>query len=83
MKYWEIEFECDDSWSISGIYAFYMRQKTEPTVEDIKNTHGVYPNHDGLGNISRIIDITDELEYYESIPDEWYDDWLTMRNNVH
>jgi hypothetical protein len=54
MKYWEIEFECDDSWSISGTYAFYLRQETVPTAEDIKNVHHVYPNYDGLGNISRI-----------------------------
>lgn len=60
MKYWEIEFECDDSWSVSGIYSFFMKQETEPTIEDIKRVHGIYPNKDGLGNIVRIIDITDE-----------------------
>lgn len=79
MKYWEIEFECDDSWSISGIYSFFMRQETEPTIEDIKRVQGVYPNHDGLGSIVRIIDITDDLEHYEAIPDEWYDEWCASK----
>lgn len=71
MKYWEIEFECDDSWSISGIYPFYIKQETEPTIKDIKNVHGISPNNDGLGNIVRIIDITNELEYYEGLPEDW------------
>jgi len=71
MKYWEIEFECDNSWSISGIYSFFMKQENEPTIEDIKGLHGVHPNEDGLGNIVRIIDITDELEYIDGIPEEW------------
>lgn len=71
MKYWEVEFECDDSWSISGIYSFFIKQENEPTVEDIKSAHGVYPNYDGLGNIARIIDITNELEYYEGLPEGW------------
>ena len=79
MKYWEIEFECDNSWSVSGIISFFMRQETEPTIEDIKSVHGVYPNNGGLGNIVRIIDITDELEYYEEIPDEWYNEWKALK----
>ena len=79
MKYWEVEFECDDTWSISGIYPFFMRQESEPTIEDIKRVHGVHPNYDGLGNIVRINDITDELNYYEEIPDEWYEEWLASK----
>lgn len=82
MKYWEIEFECDDSWSVSGIYSFFIRKETEPTIEDIKVTHCVYPNNNGLGNIVRIIDITDELEHYEEIPDEWYNEWLANKNYI-
>ena len=79
MKYWEIEFECDDSWSVSGIYSFFIRKEVEPTIEDIKNVHGIYPNENGLGNIVRVIDITDELEHYEGIPDEWYDEWKALK----
>lgn len=60
MKRWEIEFECDDSWSISGIYSLFMEQKTKPTIEDIKVMYGTYPNENGLGNIVRIIDVTNE-----------------------
>lgn len=71
MKYWEIEFECDDSWSISGAYSFFMKQKTEPTIEDIKRGCGIHPNKEGLGNILRIIDITDDLEHYDGLPEEW------------
>lgn len=71
MKYWEIEFECDDSWSISGIYSFFMKQEVMPTIEDIKNVHGISSNNDGLGNITRIIDITNELEHYEGLPEDW------------
>lgn len=71
MKYWEIEFECDDSWSISGIYSFFVKNETEPTIEDIKSIYGISPNNDGLGNIIRIIDITNELEYYDGLPEEW------------
>lgn len=69
MRYWEIEFECDDSWSISGIYSFFMKQENEPTEEDIKRIHGVTPNENGLGKIVRIIDITDEAECYEELAD--------------
>ena len=83
MKYWEVEFECDDSWSINGIYSFYMRKETEPTIEDIKRVYGVYPNYDGLGNIIRITDITDGLEHYEVIPDDWYNEWLPLKNYNH
>lgn len=79
MKYWEVEFECDDSWSISGMYSFFMRKETEPTIEDINGYHGVSPNNDGLGNIVRIIDITDKLYLYEEIPDEWYDEWCALK----
>ena len=79
MKYWEVEFECDDSWSISGTYSFFMRQETEPTIEDIKRVHGTYSNENGLGSIVRIIDITDDLEHYEAIPDEWYDEWKALK----
>lgn len=61
MKQWEIEFECDNSWSISGIYSFFLEQENKPTIEDIKRVHGITPNSDGLGNIARIIDITNEL----------------------
>ena len=71
MKYWEIEFECDDSWSVSGIYSFYMKQETEPSIKDIKSVHGISPNNDGLGDIVRIIDITNELEYCDGLPEEW------------
>lgn len=71
MKYWEIEFECDDSWSISGIYSFFMKQEVKPTIEDMRRVHGIYPNNNGLGNIVRIIDITDELDYIDGIPEEW------------
>lgn len=71
MKYWEVEFECDDSWSISGIYSFFMKQEVKPTIKDIKRVHGIYPNENGLGNIVRIIDITDELDYIDGIPEEW------------
>lgn len=69
MRYWEIEFECDDSWSISGIYSFFMKQENEPTKEDIKRIHGITPNENGLGKIVRIIDITDEAECYEELAD--------------
>lgn len=71
VKYWEVEFECDDSWSISGIYAFFVNKETEPTAEDVKQVHGVYPNNNGLGNIVRINDITDDIEHYEGLPVDW------------
>lgn len=71
MRYWEIEFECDDSWSISGIYSFFVGRETEPTAEDIKDVHGVYPNSNGLGNIVRVIDITNDLDNFEGLPEEW------------
>ncbi len=83
MKYWEIEFECDDFWSVSGIYSFFMRQESEPTIKDIQDVHGVQPNNNGLGNIVRVIDITDELEDYEAIPDEWYVEWLANGNHTN
>jgi hypothetical protein len=76
MKYWEVEFECDETYSMSGIYSFFVRLEKEPTMDDIKKAHGVYPHSNGLGDIVRIINITDELEHYEEIPDEWYKEWL-------
>lgn len=63
-RYWEIEFECDDSWSISGIYSFFMKQSGKPTEEDIKNVCGASQFADGLGKIVRVIEISEE-EYYE------------------
>ena len=61
-RYWEIEFECNNSWSTSGIYSFFMKQEKRPNEADIKRAHGASPNAGGLGNIVRIIDITDECD---------------------
>ena len=71
MRYWEIEFECDDSWSISGIYSFFVKQEVEPNEEDVKRVHGICSNKNGLGNIVGINDITDDLEHYEGLPEDW------------
>ena len=55
MKYWEVEFECDDSWSVSGLYPFYFKQKDSPTEEQLKE----YLNMHGIKKIVGIYDVTD------------------------
>jgi hypothetical protein len=78
MRYWEIEFECNDSWSISGIYSFFMRQENKPTLSDINDVIGVRPNDDGLGELVRITDMTYEFECGDRIPEEWFEEWLKV-----
>lgn len=62
MKYWEIEIECDDTWSINSIFSFFVEQENKPTIEDMKNIYDIHPNYDGLGNIVRITELS-ENEY--------------------
>lgn len=71
MKYWEIEFECDNSWSSSGAYSFFMKQENKPNEEDIERVLHIYPNKNGLGNIIEIYDITDDLDNYDGLPKDW------------
>lgn len=82
MKYWEIEFECDNSWSVSGRYSFFMRQLNKPTAEDFERVYGIRQNEGGFGNVIGVYDITNDLQYYESIPDEWYEEWLASKKDT-
>lgn len=65
VRTWEVEFECDDSWSITGIYSFIIELNKLPNESDIARICGVRPNEGGLGRIVRIIDVTDDLDHMD------------------
>ena len=62
MKLFEVECECDDTWSASGIYSFDVYANREINLEEAREIINANGNN-GLGDVIRIIDQTNETNY--------------------
>lgn len=68
MKYYEAEFECDNSWSINNIWSVFYVQNHDPTKLQINEVL----NRKGINKIIRVIEVTED-DFYNNANDYVFD----------
>lgn len=64
MKYWEVEFACDNTWSMSNVWSVYYAQSHKPTDIEINQILG----RPGIKRVIRVLEVTKE-EFYDNAID--------------
>ena len=72
MRFWEVEFECDDSWSITNVWSVFYVQNYTPTEIQINEIL----KRKGIEKMIRVLEITedefydDAQDYFLNVPEE-------------
>lgn len=61
MMLFEVECECDDTWSVSGTYSFDVYANHDITADDVEEMIGT--NRSGLWNVINIRNMTNDPCY--------------------
>lgn len=64
MRFWEVEFECDDSWSITNVWSVFYVQNYTPTEIQINEIL----KRKGIEKMIRVLEITED-EFYNDVQD--------------
>ena len=81
MKFWEVEFECDDSWSITNVWSVFYVQNYTPTEIQINEIL----KRKGIEKMIRVLEITedefydDAQDYFLNVPEETV---MQIENNL-
>ena len=68
MKFWEVEFECDDSWSSTNVWSVFYVQNYTPTEIQINEIL----KRKGIDKMIRVLEVTDD-EFYDDAQDYFFD----------
>lgn len=68
MKFWEVEFECDDSWSVTNVWSVFYVQNYTPTEIQINEIL----KRKGIEKMIRVLEITED-EFYDDAQDYFFD----------
>lgn len=77
MKYYEAEFECDNSWSITNVWSVFYVQNHEPTETQINKIL----DRKGINKIIRVMEVTED-EFYDNANDYVFDVPKKIENQV-
>lgn len=81
MRFWEVEFECDDSWSATNVWSVFYVQNYTPTEIQINEIL----KRKGIEKMIRVLDITedefydDAQDYFLNVPEETV---MQIENNL-
>lgn len=68
MRFWEVEFECDDSWSETNVWSVFYVQNYTPTEIQINEIL----KRKGIEKMIRVLEITED-EFYDDAQDYFFD----------
>lgn len=81
MRFWEVEFECDDSWSETNVWSVFYVQNYTPTEIQINEIL----KRKGIEKMIRVLEITedefydDAQDYFLNVPEETV---IQIENNL-